>query len=107
MPKVVYISAAGHAEDVDLPVGWSLMEGAVKNGIAGVLGDCGGAAACATCHIYVDKDWIGLLMEAGPDEAAMLEFAYDRRPESRLSCQVTMEDRLDGIIVHLPEHQIS
>ena len=82
------------------------MEAAVKNGVPGIDGDCGGAAACATCHIYVDPEW---LAKTGPAadglEKSMLEFAEDVNERSRLACQITLNDTLDGLVLRLPDRQ--
>lgn len=78
------------------------MEGAVRNNVPGIDADCGGACACATCHVYVDEAWKNQIGEAGVLEASMLEFAEDVRPTSRLSCQIRLSEAFDGLIVHLP-----
>ena len=105
MAKVTYIEHDGKEHTIDVANGLTLMEAAVKNAIPGIDGDCGGAAACATCHVYVDDAWSATV---GPPEAMeedMLDFAYDVRPTSRLSCQIKMSDALDGLVVHVPERQ--
>lgn len=106
MPSVRFISHRGEESVVDIPEGWSLMEGAVKNGVSGILADCGGACTCATCHVYVGEDWLAALPPRKDMETDMLEFAIDVRESSRLSCQIKMTEELDGLLVILPESQI-
>ena len=105
--KVTYIGHDGAEHKVDVPVGWSLMEGAVRQRVPGIDADCGGACACATCHVYVDPEWLGRIGLPQPEsqEASMLGFAAAAEPNSRLSCQITMCEELDGLIVRMPEGQ--
>lgn len=105
MPKVTYIESNGQSHTIDLRNGQSVMEGAVKHNIPGIDADCGGACACATCHVYVDEAWAEKTGTASAMEESMLDFAQDLRPTSRLSCQILMKDHLDGLVVHLPESQ--
>ena len=105
MPKVTFIEFDGTAHEVDAKVGQSLMRAAVDNGVPGIDADCGGACACATCHVYVDEEWTGVVGEPEPMEEDMLDFAYDVRPNSRLSCQIKVGDELDGLVVTVPERQ--
>ena len=107
MPLVTYISANGTRRDIDVPDGENVMRGALYNDVDGILGECGGGLACATCHCYVDDAWAE---QAGsptsPAENEMLEsVAAERKPTSRLSCQIEMSASLDGLVVHLPETQ--
>ena len=105
MPKISYISHDGSRYEVEAEVGTTVMENAVKNLVPGIEAECGGACACATCHVYVDDAWSATV---GPPEAMeedMLDFAYEVRPTSRLSCQIKMSDALDGLVVHVPERQ--
>ncbi len=89
-----------------MPNGWSLMQGATANGIDGILGECGGSCACATCHCYVDEDYLADLPAASVGELDMLEnVAAERRPNSRLACQIKVSPALDGLVLHLPETQ--
>ena len=107
MPKITYIEDNGKERVVEVPAGWTVMEGAVKNRVPGIDADCGGECACATCHVYVDAAWldrVGLPAD-GSQEASMLSFAAVTQPDSRLSCQITMTDALDGLIVRMPEGQ--
>ncbi|MEV0321057.1 2Fe-2S iron-sulfur cluster-binding protein [Streptomyces sp. NPDC050658] len=106
MPKITYVAVDGIPTTVDVPLGTSVMRGAVFNDIDGVVAQCGGNAQCATCHVYVDAAGLGKLEPAGPDEDDMLDFtASPRRPESRLSCQLPVTGDLDGLVVRLPERQ--
>jgi 2Fe-2S ferredoxin len=103
--KVTYIESNGKEHVVDVPEGWSLMEGAVKHLVPGIDADCGGACACATCQVYVDPAWAPSLPPKGEMEETMLDFAPDVQSNSRLSCQVRMTAALDGIVLRLPKSQ--
>ena len=106
MAHITYIDAAGASTTVDLAAGWSLMQGATANGIDGILGECGGSCACATCHCYVDPARLADLPEPTDNELAMLDnVSSERRPTSRLACQLKATPALDGLVVHLPETQ--
>jgi 2Fe-2S ferredoxin len=105
MAKVTFIAHDGKEHVVDIAEGWSLMEGAVKNGIPGIDADCGGACACATCHVYVDPAWTASLPPIADTEEAMLDFALVTAPNSRLSCQIRVTSDMDGLIVRLPASQ--
>ena len=106
MPHITYVSADGCRTTIELPEGWSLMQGATANGVDGILGECGGSCACATCHCYVDEARLGALPAPSETELAMLgNVASPRRPNSRLACQVKASAALDGLVVHLPEAQ--
>jgi 2Fe-2S ferredoxin len=105
MPKITYIDSAGASQTVDVETGSTVMEGAIKNGVPGIEAECGGACACATCHVYVDEAWREKTGEAAPMEQDMLDFAYDVRPSSRLSCQIKVTPELDGLVVTTPERQ--
>jgi len=105
MAKVTYIQFDGVSQVVDVKPGLSVMEGAVKNNIPGIDADCGGACACATCHVYVDEAWAARTGERSAMEESMLDFASDVAPNSRLSCQIKVTDELDGLVVRLPESQ--
>ena len=106
MPKVTYIEHDGTEHAVDLDAGLTVMEGAVNNGIPGIEGDCGGACACSTCHVYVDEKWRDKLKPAEDMETDMLDFAYEPDESSRLGCQITVTDALDGLVVRMPEKQL-
>ncbi|MEO4040961.1 2Fe-2S iron-sulfur cluster-binding protein [Hoeflea sp. CAU 1731] len=105
MTKLTFVSFDGVRYDVDAEDGTSVMENAVRNGIPGIEAECGGACACATCHVYVDDEWSEKV--GGPDvmEEDMLDFAYDMKPSSRLSCQIKVSTELDGLVLHVPERQ--
>lgn len=103
---IVIVAADGTRTPIDAPAGRSLMRAATGAGIAGIAADCGGVLSCATCHVYVDAAWAGRLPPASADEEAMLEMtACERRPTSRLSCQIPLDATLDGLTVHLPPTQ--
>ena len=102
MPKITYIEATGAEHVAEVPVGTSVMEGARNNGIPGIDADCGGACACATCHVYVAPEWRERTGTPSENESEMLECATDPGEGSRLSCQIKMSDLLDGLVVHLP-----
>jgi 2Fe-2S ferredoxin len=107
MPKVTYIEYNGKEHRVELPVGKSVMRGAVDNNIPGIDADCGGECACATCHVFVEPEWLPKtgLPVPGSQEASMLSFAAVTQGNSRLSCQITMREELDGLVVRMPEGQ--
>jgi len=107
MPRVTYIEFNGTAHEVEVPLGLSVMRGAVDNNVPGIDADCGGECACATCHVYVDAAWLRKtgLPEPGSQEASMLSFAAVAQPDSRLSCQIKMREELDGLVVRMPEGQ--
>ncbi len=105
MPKVTYIEHGGETHVIDVPVGESVMQGAVSNGVPGIDADCGGQCACATCHVFVDPAWFDQLPAPQTMETEMLNFATATEPVSRLACQIVMRDDLDGLIVRLPEGQ--
>ena len=106
VPKITYISHQEDAFQIDVPVGESVMEGAVRNGIDGIVAECGGSCLCATCHVYVDEKFLPLLPPIGEEQDAMLDStACERLPNSRLSCQIQVTPQLDGLIVRMPEYQ--
>ncbi len=105
MPKIKYIDETGRERVVEVPVGWTVMEGAVKNLIPGIDADCGGACACATCHVYVEPPWLDKLPPKQEMEETMLDFSQDVRPNSRLSCQIRVTPELDGLVVRTPKSQ--
>lgn len=105
MPKICYIEHDGKEHPIEVPVGMSVMEGAVQNNVPGIDAHCGGACACATCHVYIDKDWWEWIGEPSAVEASMLDFTEHRSPNSRLSCQIEVSDALAGLVVRLPASQ--
>jgi ferredoxin, 2Fe-2S len=107
MPRITYIEHNGTEHAADVPVGKSVMQGAVENNVPGIDADCGGECACATCHVYVDAAWLSTVgpPPAGSQEASMLSFAAVTQPDSRLSCQIPVTNALDGLVVRMPEGQ--
>ena len=105
MPKIKYVEHIGKEHEVEVPVGLSVMEGAVKNLVPGIDADCGGACACATCHVYVDEAWLSKLDPKSDMEETMLDFAQELQPNSRLSCQIKVTPALDGLTVRTPKSQ--
>jgi ferredoxin, 2Fe-2S len=105
MPKISYIEFGGTQHDVDVPVGKTVMRGAVDNGIPGIDADCGGQCACATCHIYVDQPWFAQTGNRTATDEEMLSFAATTQANSRLACQITVTPALDGLVVRMPEGQ--
>jgi 2Fe-2S ferredoxin len=105
VPRIIFIQPDGAEQTVDVAVGWSVMEGAVKNLVPGIDADCGGACACATCHVYVDPGWLAVLPRKSEMEEAMLDFAQVVAPNSRLSCQLRVTSEMDGLVVRLPISQ--
>ncbi|SHO66967.1 ferredoxin, 2Fe-2S [Pseudoxanthobacter soli DSM 19599] len=105
MARITYITFDGTTYEVDAAPGSTVMENAVRNDIPGIDAECGGACACATCHVYVEPEWMEAVGSAEPMEEDMLDFAYDVRPNSRLSCQIKVTPELDGLVVHTPERQ--
>jgi ferredoxin, 2Fe-2S len=105
MPKITFVDQNGKERVVEAPPDHSVMEAAVKNGVPGIDADCGGACACATCHVYVDAAWLAKIPPKTDMEENMLDFALEVRPNSRLSCQIKMIDELDGITVTTPRSQ--
>ena len=106
MANITFIEASGQSTSVNLADGWNLMQGAIANGVDGILGECGGSCACATCHCYVDESWLDKLPAASEGELDMLDnVAAERRPNSRLACQIKATAALEGLIVNLPTTQ--
>ena len=105
MPKIKYIEYNGTEHEIDVSNGLTVMEGAIKNKVPGIDADCGGACACATCHVYVDESWAAKIPQKEDGEEDMLDFAFEVKESSRLSCQITVDDTLDGLIVSIPEKQ--
>ena len=93
MPKITYIDSRRHRSHVEGEIGSTVMETAIKNGVPGIEAECGGACACATCHVYVDEAWRATVGEPSPMEEDMLDFGYDVQPNSRLSCQIKVTRR--------------
>jgi 2Fe-2S ferredoxin len=104
MPKISFINTAGDAVEVEASADLTLMEVAVDNNVQGIVAECGGACACATCHAYVDEAWVSRLPAISDMEDAMLDSAMDRRPNSRLTCQIEVTDELDGMVVTVADN---
>ncbi len=104
MPKVTYIDVDGTRYDCEVASGLSVMEGAINNGVPGILAICGGSCACSTCHGYIDDAWVERVGPPSEIESATLELANDRRPNSRLTCQIPVTPALDGLVVHVAKN---
>jgi ferredoxin, 2Fe-2S len=105
MANITFIAADGTRFEVEAETGSTVMENGIRNGVPGIEAECGGACACATCHVYVDEAFKEIVGEPDPMEEDMLDFAFDVRPTSRLSCQIRVADELDGLTVTVPERQ--
>ena len=105
MPKITYIEHNGKLHTINVAKGLSVMEGAVQNNIPGIDADFGGGMACATCHVYVKEEWFNKLPTKEDGEEDMLDMAYEPKKYSRLSCQLTVSEELEGLVVKLPEKQ--
>jgi 2Fe-2S ferredoxin len=105
MPKLTFIDASGQSRSVEAQVGATVMETALRNSIPGIEAECGGACACATCHVYVAPEWTEKTGKASQMEEDMLDFAFEVRPNSRLSCQIKVSEALDGLTVTTPAKQ--
>ncbi len=106
MPSIIFVEHQGNEHRIDISAGISLMQAAVDNALPGILGDCGGNCACATCHGYIAPDWVPLLDPADADETVMLGCAIEPRDNSRLLCRIVANEQLDGLVVHLPVSQL-
>lgn len=105
MAKINFVDHSGATRTIDADAGSTVMEVAIRNSIPGIEAECGGACACATCHVYVDDAWMERVGAPTPMEEDMLDFGYDIKPNSRLSCQIKVTDALDGLVVITPERQ--
>jgi 2Fe-2S ferredoxin len=105
MPKITYIEHNGRSHTVEVPIELTVMEGALQNNIPGIDADCGGACACATCHVYVDEKWFDKLQKKEDAEQDMLDMAFEPKKNSRLACQITATNELDGLVVKMPSKQ--
>ena len=105
MPKITYIDSSGNSKTIDVANGLSVMEGAIQNDIPGIDADCGGGMACATCHVYVKEEWLNKLDKPEDAEQDMIDMAFEPKKNSRLSCQIIVSDKLDGLIVTTPSKQ--
>jgi 2Fe-2S ferredoxin len=104
MPKIIYITPDGIRHEAEVEKGYSVMEGAINNEIEGIVAECGGACACATCHSYIDEAWLDKLPEMDDMEDSMLDAAFERKSNSRLTCQIEVSEALDGLVVHVAEN---
>ncbi len=105
MAKITFVDSEGRARTVDAETGSTVMETAIRNSIPEILAECGGACACATCHVYVDEKWVEKTGKASAMEEDMLDFAFEVKPNSRLCCQIKVSDALDGLVVATPGKQ--
>ena len=105
MPKITFITSDAKPYEVDVQNGLTVMEGAVQNDVPGIDADCGGGMACATCHVYVNENWTDKLPPKEDGEEDMLDMAFEPKSNSRLSCQITVSDELDGLVVNIPSKQ--
>ena len=105
MPKITYKDKNGNSKTIEVENGLSVMEGAIQNDIPGIDADCGGSMACATCHVYVEENWFNKLPKAEDAEVDMIDMAFEPKKNSRLSCQIIVSDKLDGLEVTTPETQ--
>jgi 2Fe-2S ferredoxin len=105
MPKIIFIMPDATRHEVDVENGYSVMEAAINNNIEGIVAECGGACACATCHSYVDEAWLDRVPPMDDMEDSMLDAAYERRDNSRLTCQIEVNDNLDGLVIHVADNE--
>ena len=105
MSKITYVDSSGNSKTIDVENGLSVMEGAIQNNIPGIDADCGGGMACATCHVYVKEEWLNKLDKPEDAEQDMIDMAFEPKKNSRLSCQLIVSDKLDGLIVTTPSKQ--
>lgn len=105
MVEILFIAHDGSEQKVEAKPGSTVMLAAVTNGVPGIDADCGGSCSCATCHVYVQEDWLEKVGEMNPTEEAMLSLSADRKDNSRLSCQIPVTEELDGLVVTTPEFQ--
>lgn len=107
MSRLIFIEPDGTERGIEAINGHSVMETAVRNGIKGVLGECGGTCSCSTCHCYVACEWLERLPPKSQEEADLLDFAWEPKDSSRLTCQITVTDEIDGLVLQVPEQQLS
>ena len=105
MAKITYKDQQGNSKTIEVDNGLTVMEGAVQNNILGIDADCGGSMACATCHVYVEEKWLDKLPKAEDGEVDMIDMAFEPKNNSRLSCQIIVENDLDGLVLTTPEKQ--
>lgn len=105
MPSIIFIDSSGESRTVEAELGSTVMETALRSGVPEIDAECGGACSCATCHVYVDPAWTGVVGGPSPMEEDMLDFAYDVQPTSRLSCQIKIGREMEGLVISTPERQ--
>ena len=105
MPRITYITSDAQLHTIEVKNGLTVMEGAIQNNIPGIDADCGGGMACATCHVYVNEEWVDKLPKKEDGEEDMLDMAFETKKNSRLSCQLIVSDQLDGLVVNIPTKQ--
>ncbi len=105
MPKITYIDFNGNSKNIEVENGLTVMEGAIQNNVPGIDADCGGSMACATCHVYVNEEWSNKISPAEDAEQDMIDMAFEPKKNSRLSCQLIVNNELDGLIVTTPKKQ--
>lgn len=105
MPRITFITPDGERHEIDVEKGYTVMEAAINNNINGIVAECGGACACATCHSYIDNAWLAKMPEMDDMEDSMLDAAYDRRDNSRLTCQLEMNDEWDGLVIYVADNE--
>tara|TARA_B100000686_G_scaffold350417_1_gene446342 strand:+ start:2204 stop:2578 length:375 start_codon:yes stop_codon:yes gene_type:complete len=105
MPKIIFITPNGERHEVEAENGYTVMEAAINNNIEGIVAECGGACACATCHSYISEEWVKRLPEMDDMEDSMLDAAYDRQDTSRLTCQLEIKEDWDGLVVNVAENE--
>lgn len=105
MATIKYIEHSGEEHELEVAPGTTVMQAAMDNNIRGIVADCGGSCSCATCHVYIDQDWLGKLEGQNDMEEVLLEEVFDPQDNSRLSCQIIVTDELDGMVVRIPERQ--
>jgi len=106
MPTITFVQPDGTEQVVEAKSGQTAMEAAIASNVSGIVAECGGACSCATCHVYVADDWTGPVGGPSEMEEDMLDFAFDVRASSRLSCQIRLTDEMDGLVLHVPEEQV-
>ena len=105
MPKITYNTHDNKTHTIEVQNGLTVMEGAIQNDIPGIDADCGGGMSCATCHVYVNEEWLGKQKKKEDGEEDMLDMAFEQKKNSRLSCQLIVSDILDGLVVNIPSKQ--
>ena len=106
MARITFIQPDGSAATVEIANGLTVMEGAIENDVTGVVAQCGGSCSCSTCHCYVADEWMGVLPPPDEEESGLIEFAWEPRGSSRLTCQIRVTDALDGLVLHVPAEQL-